>query len=147
MNDRKYRQRGYQDSGARPERPPRDAPAPAETREGGEPRGRVREPRAPNVPGFRSVVKCTRCGHVLPLEDIAFTSQCSRCGTDLHACVLCESFDTSAAFECTQTIAVRVSPKDARNTCPLFEPRVIVERETTTPKAPSARSAFDDLFK
>jgi hypothetical protein len=146
MSDRKYRQRGYQDSGSRPE-PRRDAPKPtAPADRQGEPRGRVREPRAPNMPGFRSVVKCSRCGQVVT-NDVGFLTQCGRCGTDLHTCAMCESFDTSAPFECTQTIPVRISPKDARNTCSFYEARVVVERETTTPKVHDARSAFDDLFK
>jgi hypothetical protein len=42
---------------------------------------------------------------------------------------------------------VRVSPKDVRNTCALFEPRTTVERETKSAAPTSARSAFDDLFK
>ena len=46
-----------------------------------------------------------------------------------------------------QTITARVTPKNARNTCPLYSPRTTVERETTTPKVDSARKAFDDLFK
>jgi hypothetical protein len=47
-----------------------------------------------------------------------------------------------------------VTPKDARNTCPLFTPRTTVERQTSTPASSggasgtsSARRAFDDLFK
>ena len=60
-------------------------------------------------------------------------------------------FDTSAAFECQRPIAVRVSPKDARNTCADFQPRTTVERETKSSAAPSspssAKKAFDDLFK
>ena len=64
----------------------------------------------------------------------------------------CESFDTVARFECTQTITARVSPKDGRNTCELFSPRVTVERETHSQVqaagAPnSVKKAFDDLFK
>ena len=49
-----------------------------------------------------------------------------------------------------QTIQVRVSPKDARNTCPLFAARTTFERQTgSTPAAGpvSAQQAFDDLFK
>jgi len=50
-----------------------------------------------------------------------------------------------------QTILARISPKDVRNTCELFSPRVTIERETHSkaqPQAPSgARKAFDDLFK
>ena len=56
-------------------------------------------------------------------------------------------FDTSAAFECQRPIQVRVSPKDARNTCAEFEPRTTVERETKSVAPTSARKAFDDLFK
>ena len=45
--------------------------------------------------------------------------------------------------------------KDARNACTFYEPRTTVERETTsssssttgTGSTPSARKAFDDLFK
>ena len=48
-------------------------------------------------------------------------------------------------------IPARVSPKDARNECPLFEPRTTVERETKSATSPnsqsSAKKAFDDLFK
>jgi hypothetical protein len=66
--------------------------------------------------------------------------------------VQCASFDTSSRFECTQTIAVRVAPKDEKNTCTLFAPRTTVERQTSTPaqQSPatnSAKKAFDDLFK
>jgi hypothetical protein len=45
-----------------------------------------------------------------------------------------------------QTIAARVTPKDVRNSCPLYAPRTTVERETTTPRTDDARKAFDDLF-
>jgi len=46
-------------------------------------------------------------------------------------------------------VPARISPKDARNDCTLFEPRVKVERQTgSTREAPSsAKSAFDALFK
>jgi hypothetical protein len=76
---------------------------------------------------------------------------------DLHSCVQCVSFDTSARWECTQSPALpaRVAPKDVRNTCSLFTPRTTVERQTSTPAASggsssgtsSAKQAFDDLFK
>ncbi|MBN4048169.1 hypothetical protein JYU09_01155 [bacterium AH-315-O15] len=47
-----------------------------------------------------------------------------------------------------QPVAVRISPKSARNSCPLYTPRTAVERETTTPRVDDdPRKAFDDLFK
>jgi hypothetical protein len=156
MSDRKYRQRGYQDEGrerSKPQAPHAAAPKPPadriETRLDKAER-KALEGRAPSVPGFREVVRCARCGNVTT-EPIAGDSRCKRCGSDLHACAQCESFDTGKRFECAQTIPARISPKDARNNCELFSPRVTVERETHSQvqaQAPnSAKKAFDDLFK
>ncbi|HEV3217431.1 MAG TPA: hypothetical protein VGZ27_17000 [Vicinamibacterales bacterium] len=156
MSDRKYRQRGYQDEGrerSKPQGAHPSAPKPPadriETRLDKAER-RALEGRAPSVPGFREVVRCARCGNVTTGQ-IAGDSRCKRCGSDLHACAQCESFDAGKRFECAQTIPARISPKDARNSCELFSPRVTVERETHSQvqaEAPnSAKKAFDDLFK
>jgi hypothetical protein len=143
MSDRKYRQRGYQDSD-RPARPatPRRPPEPRDPR-------LPRDPRAPNMPGFREVFRCARCGHVESSE-VGTLSACGKCGVPLHACIHCASFDAGARFECRASVPSRVSPKDAQNDCTLFSARISVERETgSAPTAgPSnARKAFDDLFK
>ena len=103
------------------------------------------------MPGFHEVMRCARCGNVFT-DAIAADSRCKRCGADLRTCAQCESFDAGRRFECTQTIPVRIAPKDVRNTCELFSPRVTVERETHSQAQPqagpsSARKAFDDLFK
>ena len=160
MSDRKYRQRGYQDSdrdrrpspgGPKPPQAPKPPADRIETRAEKAER-RALEGRAPSMPGFHEVMRCARCGNVFAAA-IAFDSKCTRCGTDLRTCAQCESFDTGKRFECAQTIPVRVSPKDVRNSCDLFAPRVTIERETRSqsssqPQAPSsARKAFDDLFK
>jgi hypothetical protein len=156
MSERKYRQRGYQDEGKprgpqgpKPPRPPQER-AP----------GRVlqdeRGPKTPNLMGMHEVFKCARCGNKLPLP-VELDSRCGRCGVDLHSCIQCMSFDTSARWECTQSAALsaRVAAKDERNQCQLFTPRTTIERQTGSPTAPSgegggtssARKAFDDLFK
>jgi hypothetical protein len=107
-----------------------------------------REPRAMNVPGFEQAMKCARCG--TEIEGFAAPdATCRRCGTALHSCVQCTSFDPGSRFECMQPIAARVSPKDAANACPLFEPRVQLQRQTgsTREAGPgSAKDAFDKLF-
>jgi hypothetical protein len=142
MSDRKYRQRGYQDSGPKERAPqaPRTPPEPRDPR-------MPRDPRAPNMPGFRDVFRCTRCGTINPV-DVAVGTTCTKCGVDLHACIHCTSFDAGARLECMQPIAARVSPKDARNQCQFYTPRINVERETGSSPAPnSAKKAFDDLFK
>lgn len=144
MSDRKYRQRGYQDEPREPRRENR----PAEKKDY-VPRGQP--PLAPktfNMPGFREVVRCARCGGELTVA-IAWSAdgRCDRCGAELHACAQCVSFDSGAAFECQKPVPVRISPKDARNQCALYEPRTTVERETRSVAPTSARKAFDDLFK
>jgi len=141
MSERKYRQHGYQDEN-RDRKPAAPKPPPPS------PRDRI-GPRTYNMPGYREVVRCARCGHTLS-GDIGAETTCVRCGTALHSCVQCVHFDTGRTFECAQTIPARVAPKDERNTCSLFEPQRRVERQTgeTGPSGtPSARQAFDDLFK
>jgi hypothetical protein len=102
------------------------------------------------MPGFRDVVRCARCGQELTVAAASSpTGQCAKCGADLHACTQCVHFDPGSRFECMETIPARVTPKDRRNTCQLFEPRVTYERETRSANSgpPSDKQAFDDLFK
>ena len=145
-DDRKYRHRGYRDE----PREPRREQGPAAKKEYA-PRGQPPiAPKTFSMPGFREVVRCARCGNELTVATAWSTEGvCSRCGAPLHTCAQCVHFDTSAAFECLQQIPARISPKDTRNACTLFEPRTTVERETKTASGgtSSARKAFDDLFK
>ncbi|MDO8836628.1 MAG: hypothetical protein Q7V01_13585 [Vicinamibacterales bacterium] len=143
MSERKYRQRGYQDDGARD----RDrGPAPQGPKTPAGPRERPEGPRSPKMMGFHDVVRCHRCGTIVQSIVVA-TSTCVKCGVALHACAQCVSFNPASRFECMQEIPARVAPKDTFNTCALFEARTTVERETGSVKQTSARSAFDDLFK
>jgi len=142
MSDRKYKQRGYQDD-ARDRQPPRD-------KSGGQPQkpreDRPEGPRTPNMPGFRTVVRCHRCGNPVDTAVLRNTI-CPKCASALHCCAQCDSFNPASRYECMQTISARVAPKDAFNTCDLFEPRTTVERETGSARQSTSRSAFDDLFK
>jgi len=129
----------------------RSAPKPAEPRAPGRQLQSADGPKTPNLMSSHEVFRCSRCGNLLALP-VEAGAKCSRCGVDLHSCVQCVSFDTSARFECTQAITVRVAPKDEKNTCTLFAARTTVERQTSTPaqQSPatnSAKKAFDDLFK
>jgi hypothetical protein len=148
MSDRKYRQRGYQDE-PRERGPKRDKPRgpDAATRApGGRPLQDAAGPRTPNLMASHEVFRCARCGNRLALP-VEAASRCSRCGADLHACVQCVSFDTSARYECVQPIPARIAPKDAANACTYFAARTTIERQTGTQGPTSARQAFDDLFK
>lgn len=143
MSDRKYRQRGYQDNGQQREK-----------REAGEGLGKpVKKdtfgPRAIQMPGTRTVSRCSQCGTLLQSLSEP-VGQCPKCAFELHSCKQCTYFDTSSRFECTQPIPERVLRKDERNECTFYSIRVMVEKETTTPKASrpnDARQAFENLFK
>jgi len=136
MSDRKYRQRGYQDSDRDRERSEKKA-GPRPERIG---------PRTPAMPGKRSVVRCAGCGMVLPAE-IDPSGKCPRCGFELHSCKQCVYFDPAARFECTRPIITRIAKKDGKNDCSYYAPRTTVERETSSPKPTDARAAFENLFK
>jgi hypothetical protein len=145
-SDRKYRQRGYQDT-PRPRRPQDALPKEQAPRAPGRQLQDAAGPKTPNLMASHEVCRCARCGNFLSLP-VAADGRCSRCGVDLHSCVQCVSFDTSARFECSRIeLLARITPKDARNSCAMFAARTTVERQTRTEAPASARQAFDDLLK
>src|SRR5438552_7510280 len=151
MSDRKYRQRGYQDEPRGREPREKSASKPQEPRAPGRQLQSENGPKTPNLMSSHEVFRCSRCGNLLALP-VEADGRCTRCGVDLHSCIQCTSFDTSARFECSQTaLTARVAPKDEKNTCAYFAARTTVERQTSTPaqQSPagnSAKKAFDDLF-
>src|SRR5205823_11869451 len=60
-------------------------------------------PRPIQMPGTRSVSRCSQCGSLLQslTEPIG---QCPKCSFELHSCKQCTYFDPSSRFECTQPI-------------------------------------------
>ena len=139
MSDRKYRQRGYMEHDREPQRPkPQSRPQSGpRDREG---------PRSPKMMAFGEKVKCAACGAKVS-PNISGDSSCSNCNADLHTCRQCAYFDPSARYECRKTIPARIVNKHARNTCELFTPRTVVERETSSGPPTDARQAFAKLFK
>jgi len=140
MSDRKYRQRGYHDrSDETARQKPAEKPARKDDTFG---------PRPLQMPGTRTVSRCSQCGTLLQaLADPA--GKCPKCGFELHSCKQCTYFDPSSRFECSQPISERIPRKDARNDCTFYAMRVMVEKETSTPgaKVQDARQAFENLFK
>ena len=136
MSDRKYGQRGYMEDerGAKQQSKPQQKPS---DREG---------PRSPRMMAFGEKVKCAACGATVQ-ANIVMDSSCSKCNADLHTCRQCTYFDPGARFECRKPITTRIANKGARNTCELFAPRTVVERETSSSGPTDARQAFANLFK
>lgn len=151
--ERKYRQRGYQDS----DKPQKKEKRPAE----GRPRQEQIGPRTPRMVGTITRVRCSNCGAVLQ-AGVNPNVKCPRCGFDLHCCKQCAYFDTGARFECMQPVPERIARKDQRNDCSFFQLRMTVEKDTApsstvaapaavsgerAPRPHDARKAFEDLFK
>ena len=150
--ERKYRQRGYQDSD-KPQKKEKRAPE-------GHPRQDQIGPRTPRMVGTITRARCSNCGTVL-LPGFDPNGKCLKCGFDLHCCKQCAYFDSGARFECMQPVPERIARKDQRNECTFYEFRRTVEKDTA-PSAPAAaasapapsasrptdaRKAFEDLFK
>jgi len=136
MSDRKYKQRGYQDYDRDEKRPQPQKPKPAD-REG---------PRSPRMMAYGEKVKCAACGAAVAAK-VESDSRCPKCNAELHTCRNCVSFDPSARFECRKPITARILNKGGKNSCELFAPRTVVERETSSGKPTDARQAFANLFK
>jgi hypothetical protein len=167
--ERKYQQRGYQESsrdhhsenrghdgGRREERPRPQGPRPPID---------VTGPRLPRLVQSVTASRCYNCSTALA-PDADFKGACPKCGAALHCCKQCAYFEPSTRFQCLKPVPVRIAPKDQANECALFKARVTVARDsaggmaaasTQPPAANSmhapvrdasdARAAFDNLFK
>ena len=154
-DDRKYKHRGYQDGGGYSShssnnngnhRPQGPRPEPGRGRLEGAPRGRTAGGFGPEV------FKCNACGHQrIGLEQPTPDETCMKCGADLHTCGNCRNFDTTTLWECRENIPARVSPKNTRNECTFFQPKVVKDLAADKARQPQtpddARKAFDALFK
>lgn len=140
MSDRKYRQRGYQDSGSKEEPRRRSVQKPRRPQNYG--------PKSMNLPPSRTVSRCAACGTIIQVAS-GHLETCSGCGTDLHSCRQCAYFDPGSRFQCAKPVAAAISDKSAGNQCDLFELRTTIERDVSSAAktTDSARSAFDSLFK
>ena len=153
-NERKYRQRGYQDSGWE-SRKPEERPKP----QGPKLPIDVTGPRLPRLVQTVVAARCYNCAITLP-ADTDFRGACPKCNVALHCCKQCAHFEPSTRFQCLKPIPARIAVKDQANQCESFEPRVTVARDAapsgnstvagsaSVERRPSdARAAFDNLFK
>jgi hypothetical protein len=160
--ERKYRQRGYQESsrdnpsnggGRRDERPKPQGPRPPID---------VTGPRLPRMVQAVTAARCFNCATTLA-SGIDFRGNCPKCGVALHCCKQCAHFEPSTRFQCLKPVPVRIAVKDQANECELFNPRLTVARDApqsgaspaglVAPSVPEprnmndARAAFDSLFR
>jgi hypothetical protein len=112
----------------------------------GAPRGRTAGGPGPDA------FKCSRCNETQRvMSEITTESVCPKCGADMHTCSNCKNFDTSSRWECRETIPARVAPKDQRNECALFAPKIVrdlaADKGVRIEAPDDARKAFEALFK
>jgi hypothetical protein len=154
LSDRKYKHRGYQDSGGgygqsgntpRPQGPRPDYQPPRQRLEDA-PRGRTAGGFGPDA------FKCNKCGQIRhSLGELTSADLCNGCGADLHTCGNCRFFDSTTLWECRENIPARVVGKHAKNECTFFQPKIVKDLAADKGKQPvsenDARKAFDALFK
>ena len=151
MSDRKYKHKGYQDSGgysshgSSTSRPQTPRPEQKQRIEGA-PRGRTAGGFGPEA------FKCNACGQLRhSLGDLTSEDTCAKCSADLHTCGNCRFFDTTTLWECRENIPARVAGKHVRNECAFFSPKIVRDLAADKGKQPQtpddARKAFDALFK
>jgi len=164
--DRKYRTRGYLDSGREHSSPGGDRREERPKPQGPKPPIDVTGPRLPRMVQAVTAARCFNCTTALPAGiDVAGT--CPKCGVALHCCKQCAHFEPSTRFQCLKPIPVRIAVKDQPNECSLFRLRLTVARDIVqgggagvaasvpTPvasvpeprNASDARAAFDNLFR
>lgn len=167
MDDRKYRQRGYQDYGngnghhgdsRRDALFGKDKPRPS----GPKPSIDITGPRLPRMVESVTASRCWNCSVTLP-GDMDFQGNCPKCNSPLHCCKQCSHFEPSTRFQCLKPIPARVAYKDKANECAFYSARVTVARDAQkvsqqiapaaaqmaiAPRTPQdARAMFDQLFK
>jgi len=170
--DRKYKTRGYQESGSpssnglsqnRDQKPRPQGPRPPLD---------VTGPRLPRLVQTVTASRCYNCSTTL-LPGADMKGNCPKCNAALHCCKQCAHFEPSTRFQCLKPIPVRIPYKDQPNECMSFSPRVTVARDAKTAPPPNgfgrpplnanglttfgagpeprnvsdARAAFDSLFK
>jgi len=156
--DRKYSQRGYQESDRNGQKGFRNGD---QKPSGPRPPLDITGPRLPRLVQAVTATRCFSCSTQIAAS-MDMNAVCPKCSVKLHCCKQCSHFEPSTRFQCTKPIPARIPLKDQQNECALFAPRVTVARDAVTqvPKIPvqdmnsaaprtasDARSAFESLFK
>jgi hypothetical protein len=93
-------------------------------------------------------LRCWKCGvsltdYTLPIRRL---EECRACGAELHACRMCEFYDTGVAKHCRETVAEEVKDKIRANFCDYFHPTPAAYRPEGTSAADRAREQLESLF-
>ncbi len=157
---RKYRHRGYQDSGDDRDRDrDRDRGPAARPRDdlSFEEKIQRKSMRHAIDRETREVLRCHACGTVVDdFGAIGFDSACAKCGEALHCCRNCAHFNTSARWQCSADIPEPIGDKLRANRCGEYSARLVLDHTGRRGRAAGPggggssndpREAFNNLFK
>ncbi len=88
---------------------------------------------------------CHQCGSEVEVKDRVGRGEACSCSADLHCCLNCVFYDTSAYNDCREPNAERVLDKDKANFCDYF--KFVSDRRKSSAKANNAKSELEALFK
>jgi hypothetical protein len=97
----------------------------------------------------RWAMGCFSCSAAVELaagERVGFRDTCSACDVDVHVCVNCVHYDSSAYNHCREPSAEWVSDRERANRCEYFALGDSDDRPSR-PEPQDARAALDTLFK
>ncbi len=92
---------------------------------------------------------CFACSAAVELaagERVGFRDTCSACDADLHVCLNCVHYDSSAYNQCRESSAEWVSDRERANRCDYFALGDSSDRAAGL-QSEDARAALDGLFK
>jgi len=95
------------------------------------------------------VQSCHGCGaEISSSEKILRTTECPRCGADLHCCRNCRHYHSSAHNQCLEPVAEWVAEKEKANFCDYFSfAQAPVGAGRSDGSSAAARQRWESLFK
>jgi hypothetical protein len=92
---------------------------------------------------------CHLCKSEIVIKDrISRTAECPSCNADIHCCLNCVNYDTSAHNRCRESQAEWVTDRERANFCDYFKPNSLAAKAKGKSGPPDdARNAFENLFK
>ena len=78
---------------------------------------------------------------------ISRTDECPQCGSDVHACLNCDNYDSHAHNKCREPQAEWVTDRERANFCDFFAANRLSASAAAGSPVADARSKFDSLFK
>ena len=98
----------------------------------------------------RNKITCFQCKKSIEFTTkISFREECPHCSADMHTCLNCRFYSTSAYNECLEPSAEKVKDKDRNNYCEYFSftKKTLTTLEETMSEKEKHLKAAEAVFK